>query len=98
MGNSGGGTIIFGLTADDSSGVGVAMELSPIANPAILSIMENIVRDVVRPPLLWTLVDFEVGDGRVVIAEIQPSALGPYMVQGYDENRYYRRGETESSG
>ena len=94
MGNSGGGTIIFGLTADDSSGVGVAMELSPIANPAILSIMENIVRDVVRPPLLWTLVDFEVGDGRVVIAEIQPSALGPYMVQGYDENRYYRRGET----
>jgi hypothetical protein len=94
MGNGGGGTIIFGLTADDSSGVGVATELSPVTSPAILSIMENIVRDVVRPPLLWTLADFQVGDGRVVVAEVQPSALGPYMLQGYDDNRYYRRGET----
>ena len=93
MGNSGGGTLIFGLTSDDSSGVGVAKQFSPIANPAILSIMENIVRDVVRPPLLWTLVEFEVDKGRVVVAEVQPSALGPYMVQGYGDSRYYRRGE-----
>jgi hypothetical protein len=56
--------------------------------------MADIVRDVVRPPLLWTVMEFEVGDGRVVVAEVSPSNLGPYMVQGYGDNRYYRRGPT----
>jgi len=93
MGNSGGGTIIFGLEADNLSGVGIAKRITPLHNPAFVSTIENIVRDVVRPPLLWTLTEFESGDGLVVVAEVQPSSLGPYMFQGYGDHRYYRRGE-----
>ena len=94
MGNSGGGTIIFGLKADDSTGIGIAQEIAPIVNSSILSTMSDIIRDTVRPPLLWNLAEFEVGEGRVLVAEVTPSALGPYMVQGYDDNRYFRRSTT----
>ena len=91
LGNIGGGTIIFGLKADDSTGVGIAQEITPIVNPSILSTMVDIINAAVRPPLLWNLTEFEAGAGRVVVAEVMPSSLGPYMVQGYGDNRYFRR-------
>jgi hypothetical protein len=89
MGNGGGGSIIFGM--QEEAGTNVAKELSPLGTSSIVSQIEDIVRSAVHPPLVWSHNAFEMGGGWVVIADIEPSTLGPYMVESYKEQRYYKR-------
>ncbi len=92
MGNGGGGSIVFGMT--EVEGVGVAQELAPLPSSAIVGQIEDIVRDSVHPPLVWSSNTFESDGGWIVVTDIEPSTLGPYMIDAYGEQRYYKRSGT----
>lgn len=95
MANGGGGTILYGI--DETSGDDpVAGDITAIADLTLTGKLEDIVRDGVRPPLLMELRVIEVGDGVVLVADVEPSPLGPYMVEGYGENRYYHRSGSQT--
>jgi len=90
MGNGGGGIIIYGIReADDGSGR--PAQLTPLMDPALPGRLEDIVHNVVRPPLIMEPRRIEVGTGYILVAEVFRSPLGPYMVQSYGDNRYYMR-------
>jgi hypothetical protein len=90
MGNGGGGSVIFGI--QEESGTNVAKALSPLLDPKLIGQIEDIIRSAVRPPLLWSRGAFEVaGGGFVLVLEVEPSPLGPYMIDAYEERRYYKR-------
>lgn len=44
-----------------------------------------------RPRLLYDLSAIDIGDGFALEAAVQPSPLGPYMVDAYGDHRYYIR-------
>lgn len=90
MGNSGAGTIIFGV-AEDQQNSGVPDRLTPLSDRADLGRLEDIARDGIRPPLLFDFRRVESDGGYVLIADVWRSPLGPYMVEGYDERRYHIR-------
>ena len=89
MGNGGGGTVIFGL--DEEPETSIAKCLTPLPSANIVGVIEDIVRSAVRPPLLWSHDTFEADGGCVVVADIEASPLGPYMVEAYGDQRYYKR-------
>jgi hypothetical protein len=62
-----------------------------MADRSIVARLEDVVRDGVRPPLLFDLTVIETGDGYVLAADVQPSPLGPYMVTARRNYRYHRR-------
>jgi hypothetical protein len=88
MGNGGGGTVIFGM--QEETGTSIAKEIKPIVRVAVGQI-EHIVRAAVHPPLVWSCSSFEVDGGSVLLVDVEPSMLGPYMVDAYKERRYYKR-------
>ena len=89
MGNGGGGTVIFGM--EEEPGTNVAKEPSPLPDATTAGRVEDIVRDAVHPPLIWSYILFEADPGWVIVADVEPSTLGPYMVDAYNENRYHKR-------
>lgn len=91
MGNGGGGIIIYGIReADDGSGR--PAHLTPLMDAALPGRLEDVVRNAVRPPLIMGPPRrIEVGTGYILVVEVFRSPLGPYMVEAYDQNRYYLR-------
>ena len=89
MGNGGGGTVIFGM--DEEPETSIAKCLTPLPSADIVGVIEDIVRSAVSPPLLWSHDTFEADGGCVVVADIEVSPLGPYMVEAYGDQRYYKR-------
>src|SRR4051812_43418099 len=89
MGNSGGGTVIFGIADRKDNGADVADAIQALTDRQLPGRLEDIVRDGVKPPLVWRLEAVEVDDGFVLVAEVQRSTLGPYMVELANERRYY---------
>jgi hypothetical protein len=89
MANGGGGSIIFGM--EEESGTNAAKATSPLPALTIIGQMQDIVRAGVRPPLVWSCEALATDGGWVVVADVEPSTLGPYMVDGYGEKRYYKR-------
>ncbi len=92
MANGGGGAVIFGVEED---GHGAASRVAALASRAGVGQMQHIVQAGVQPPLVWAIEAYPAGDGWVIVAEVEPSDLGPYMVDGYDEHRYYVRAGTD---
>ncbi len=92
MANGGGGAVIFGVEED---GHGAASRVAALASRAVVGQMQHIVQASVQPPLIWTVEAYPAGDGWVIVAEVEPSDLGPYMVDGYGEHRYYVRAGTD---
>jgi len=89
MGNGGGGTLIFGM--DEEPGSNIAKALTPLANPGLVGVAEDVVTSAVRPPLLWSHQTFEVHGGFVVVVDVERSPLGPYMIDAYGDQRYHKR-------
>ncbi len=92
MGNGGGGTIIYGIEeAPDREGVPAG--ITPLIDQRLCGIFEDVVRSGVRPPLLMSAHRIPWDTGYVLVVQVLRSSLGPYMVEGYGERRYYvRRG------
>ncbi len=90
MGNGGGGTVLFGVN-EDPSNIGIPTVINRLKDATLQGRLEDIVRSGIRPPLIAT--PFRVSDdaGYVLVVHIWPSPLGPYMVEGYGERRYYHR-------
>lgn len=88
MANGGGGSIIYGVEED---GHGSASRVVALATQSVVGQMRHIVQAGVQPPLVWAVEAYATGDGWVIVAEVEPSGLGPYMVDGYNEQRYFVR-------
>jgi len=95
MGNSGGGTVIFGV-AEDPQREGVPLVTETLVDRRVVGVLEDIVRSGVRPPLLLDLRLIDGDRGFVLVAEVMRSPLGPYMVEGYGDARYYSRHGTRT--
>ncbi len=89
MGNGGGGTIIYGL--DEEPGTSIAKKLTPLKDEAFVGKIEDMVRDGVHPPLIWSHKNYKADGQFVVSIDIEPSKVGPYRVDAYGEGRYYTR-------
>ena len=89
MGNGGGGAVIFGMDEEFESSI--AKELTPMEFASIEGQVEDIVRDAIHPPLIWDHRLIPCGDGWILLAEVEPSIVGPYRIDAYKDGRYYKR-------
>jgi hypothetical protein len=89
MGNGGGGSIVFGIAEERENSA--AESFSPLPSRSVIGQVESIVQDAVRPPLIWSHQSFSHRDGVILVIDVERSPLGPYMVDAYDDQRYYVR-------
>jgi hypothetical protein len=89
MGNGGGGTLIFGIDEDPTTSA--ASNLTPLPDASIIGQIEAIVQSGIRPPLVWSHATHQADNGWIVVVDVEQSPLGPYMVDAYDEKRFYKR-------
>lgn len=94
--NGGVSTIIYGMAESASGDWPVAEELRPMSDFGLIGKLENIWRDGVRPPLLADYTAIEVPRGFLLVVDLQPSPIGPYMVEAYGQRRYYTRQGTST--
>ncbi|MGH9026974.1 MAG: ATP-binding protein [Acidimicrobiia bacterium] len=90
MGNGGGGTVMYGIR-EGSGDYPVADEILPLSDWSLVGIAEDVVRAGTRPPLLMEQATIPMDTGYVLCIDVQPSPLGPYMVETYGDSRYYMR-------
>lgn len=95
MANGGGGTVLYGI-AERSGADPVPEVLHPLTDPKLVGVLEDIVRSGVRPPLYMEPTVIEVDGGVVLAVDVEPSPLGPYMVESYGDARYYHRSVTRT--
>jgi Putative DNA-binding domain len=90
IGNGGGGSIVYGMVENDD---GTAARVAPMSDRKLMGILEDIVRSGIRPPLLadFRALDDPGSEGFVLVVDVQRSPLGPYMVEAYDQTRYFIR-------
>lgn len=88
MANGGGGTILFGI---EENAEGIASAITPLNVEALRGLLEDLTRDAIRPPLLAEMAEIQVERGFILVVDVARSPLGPYMVEAYDERRYYTR-------
>jgi schlafen family protein len=91
MANGGGGTVIYGMDEDRVGDWPVAKEITPLTDYGLPSRLEDIWRSGVHPPLLADPHLIEVDGGYVLTVDVQPSPVGPYMVEAYGERRHHIR-------
>lgn len=96
MANGGGGTVLYGV-AETSGEHPVPEELCPLEDLRIVGILEDVVRSAVRPPLLVDYGRIPVEGGFVLAMDLEPSPLGPHMIEAYGEARYYQRTLTRTA-
>lgn len=97
--NEVGGTLVYGIP-EDRTDPDTAIPKKPYGIdplPGLQQQLENVYVDVIRPALgeySIRLVHLSEYKGKVVYVVWTPESwLGPHMVQGYRDNRYYRRGQ-----
>ena len=90
MGNGGGGTIVFGMEEEPETSVASALAAFENSH-SLMGRIENILRDAIHPPLIWSYQIFDHEYGEIVVIDVEPSIVGPYRVDAYDEGRYYVR-------
>jgi hypothetical protein len=88
MGNGGGGTLVYGV---EESANGVPSSLHLLSERGLTGRLEDIIRTGIRPLLLMSHQILERDNGYILALAVQRSPLGPYMVEAYDERRYYIR-------
>jgi hypothetical protein len=91
MGNGGGGTLAFGIAERKDGELSFADTVTPLTDRSLVRRAANLVLSTVRPTLLWRSSTIEVKGGYVLVVDVDPSPLGPYMVQYKGDYRYYRR-------
>ncbi len=97
MANGGGGTVVFGIAETDQDPP-AAGEVTPLEDATLVGRLEDIVQDGTSPPLLveYSSVPCAAG-GFVLVVDVERSPLGPVMVEGYGEARYFSRAGTRTS-
>jgi hypothetical protein len=91
IGNGGGGTLVFGVTRDMVNPE-LPGAIAPLGDPRVVGQIEDIVRNTVKPPLLLAPLTIDCAGGGFVLAiDVHRSPLGPYMIEAYNERRYYVR-------
>lgn len=90
MGNGGGGTLIYGVH-EDPANEGVPAGTRPLEDRSLVGVLEDIVRSSVRPPLLFNYRVLEGTEGFLLVVDVARSPLGPYMVEGYGQRRFFIR-------
>lgn len=91
MGNGGGGTVVFGLAERPEGAKSRVDGLSLLTDRQLGSRVQDLVNGCVRPTLIWSYEHVDFAEGYVLIADVEPSRLGPYMVENLNENRYWIR-------
>jgi len=98
MGNGGGGVVAFGVAeVKTPDGESVADHIAALTDPMLPVRLKDIASSGVRPTLRVTFSRVDLSDGGyVLIADVARSPLGPYMVDAYDDHRYWRRIGTDA--
>ncbi len=97
MGNGGGGTIAFGVAERVVGSDAVADDIVELTDPSLVSRLRDTIANTVRPTLRWRAETVEQSSGGyVLIVDVEPSPLGPYMVDAYKDHRYWRRVHTST--
>lgn len=97
MGNGGGGTVAFGIAERVVGSDAVADRIVELTDPSLVSRLRDTVANAVRPTLRWRAETVEQDSGGyVLIVDVEPSPLGPYMVDAYKDHRYWRRVHTST--
>lgn len=97
MGNGGGGTVVFGIAERKLGSESVADTVVPLQDRQLVAVVVDVVADGVRPTLRWTYdIVEQPGGGYVLIVDVDPSPLGPYMVEAYKDHRYWRRVQADT--
>ena len=97
--NEGGGVLLYGIPEEDENGVPVPKDFSEcgIEIPKDLPIsIENIIMDIVCPPLpelLIKILALNKPAPKSLLLIYHPESWNkPHMVEGYEQGRYYHRG------
>jgi len=95
MANAAGGRILYGVgeidLSDDSTAAGA---IEPLIDGAVLETLENVIHSTIQPPPRFRVQKVNVSGGFVLIVEVYASYdRDLHMVVGYDDSRFYRRGE-----
>ena len=88
MGNGGGGTIAFGVAERKDGDLSLADHLEPMTDRQLMTSVASLLIDTIRPTLIWRTTVIEVDGGVVLVVEVDPSPMGPYMVQYKGDHRY----------
>jgi len=97
MGNGGGGTLAFGIAERVVGSEAVADRIVELTDPSLVGRLRDTVANTVRPTLRWRAEIVEQSSGGyVLIVDVEPSPLGPYMVDAYKDHRYWRRVQTST--
>lgn len=97
MGNGGGGTVAFGIAERVLGSEAVADRIVELTDPSLVSRLRDMIANTVRPALRWRAETVEQpSGGYVLVVDVEPSPLGPYMVDAYKDHRYWRRVQTST--
>jgi len=96
MGNGGGGSVIYGIEEDSGSDWPVPVAITPLTERGAIGRLEDITRVGIQPPLLCQLTTVDVSGGHVLVVDVLPSPLGPYMVEAYGDRRHHVRSGTRT--
>jgi hypothetical protein len=97
MGNGGGGTVAFGIAERVVGSEAVADHVVELTDRSLIGRLRDTIANAVRPTLRWHAeVVEQPGGGYVLIIDVEPSPLGPYMVDAYKDHRYWRRVQTST--
>jgi hypothetical protein len=97
IGNGGGGTVAFGIAERVVGSESVVDHVVPLTDRTLLGRLRDTIANAVRPTLRWHAGVVEhPGGGYVLIVDVEPSPLGPYMVDAYKDHRFWRRVQTST--
>lgn len=97
IGNGGGGTVAFGIAERVVGSEAVADHVVELTDRSLIGRLRDTIANAVRPTLRWHADVVEhPGGGYVLIIDVEPSPLGPYMVDAYKDHRYWRRVQTST--
>lgn len=95
MANTAGGCILYGLDERQlPDGSTVAGPVCPLSDGTLDSRLEDVLLSSIFPQPRFRTRKIDVTGGFVLVVEVYPAYSGNlYMVTGFKENRFYRRGE-----
>lgn len=95
MANAAGGHILYGIDEKQlPDGSTAAGSVCPLIDGTLQSRLEDVLLSTIFPRPRFRTWEVGVANGFVLVVEVYPAYSGDlYMVTGFKENRFYRRGE-----